>query len=191
MSVAVSTSQVRVAPPGGTTQRRPTTRSRWSRAGFNLIAVVVFVASAFPVYWMLQSSFLPTGKVRALTPTFFPGADFTLQNYDTAIFDSQRDLFARPDFRGCAFAAATAEGPVGGPNEERSRRYRTYVRSVFADVLRQAGIERAEDVAAQLHLVYDGAQMSARMDSHPADPAIAANARRLVEGLLDAVGLTS
>ena len=93
MSVAVSTSQVRVAPPGGTTQRRPTTRSRWSRAGFNLIAVVVFVASAFPVYWMLQSSFLPTGKVRALTPTFFPGADFTLQNYDTAIFDSQRARF--------------------------------------------------------------------------------------------------
>jgi AcrR family transcriptional regulator len=107
-----------------------------------------------------------------------------------AVFDSQRGLFARPDFRGCAFAAATAEGPIGGPNEERSRRYRNYVRGVFKDILEAAGVAHADDVATQLHFIYDGAQVSARMEAHPADTAIADNARRLVESLLDAVGLT-
>ena len=106
-----------------------------------------------------------------------------------AIFDSQRELFARPDYRGCAFAAATAEGPVGGPNEERSRIYRGYVRTVFARILHEAGVDNADTVAAQLHLIYDGAQMSARMEPDPSDPAIAANARSLVEGLLDSIGL--
>jgi AcrR family transcriptional regulator len=106
-----------------------------------------------------------------------------------AVFDSQRELFARPDYRGCAFAAATAEGPGGGPNEERSRTYRTYVRTVFEDILERAGVAHAATVAAQLHLVYDGAQMSARMEADPADPAIAANARALAATILDAAGL--
>ena len=106
-----------------------------------------------------------------------------------AVFDTQRDLFARPDFRGCAFAAATAEGPGGGPYEERSRTYRNYVRTVFEELLREADVEQAANVAAQLHLIYDGAQMSARMAADPCDPAIATGARGLVEALLDSVGL--
>ena len=93
MSVAVSTTPVRIVPAGDTTTRRPTTRSRWSRAGVNLIAVGVFLCSVFPVYWMVSSSFLPTGKVRATTPTFFPGADFTVRNYQTAMFDTTRAKF--------------------------------------------------------------------------------------------------
>ena len=108
-----------------------------------------------------------------------------------AIFDSQRDLFARPDFRGCAFAAATAEGPAGGPNEERSRTYRGYVRKVFLEILQDAGVAGADSLAAQLHLIYDGAQMSARMDPEPHNPAIAANARRLAEMLLDNAGVVA
>jgi AcrR family transcriptional regulator len=106
-----------------------------------------------------------------------------------AVFDSQTQLFARPDFRGCAFAAATAEGPGGGPNEERSRTYRNYVRTVFGEILEQAGVADAESVAARLHLIYDGAQMSARMDTDPTNPEIVANARALVEAVLDAAGL--
>lgn len=106
-----------------------------------------------------------------------------------AIFDSQRELFARPDYRGCAFAAATAEGPIGGPNEERSRTYRGYVRTVFAEILEKAGVTNAAAIAAQLHMVYDGAQMSARMEADPTDPTIAANARILAEAVLDSAGL--
>jgi AcrR family transcriptional regulator len=106
-----------------------------------------------------------------------------------AIFDSQADLFAQPDFRGCAFAAATAEGPVGGPNEERSRTYRTYVRGIFRDLAAEAGVADPDLLAGQLHLVYDGAQMNARMDPDPRSPSIAANAHRVAETLLEAAGL--
>jgi AcrR family transcriptional regulator len=105
------------------------------------------------------------------------------------VFESQARLFARPDFRGCAFAAASAEGPAGGPNEERSRVYRDYVRGVFRDVLDRAGVTDAASAACQLHLIYDGAQMSARMDPDPVRPEIAANARALVETVLDGAGL--
>jgi AcrR family transcriptional regulator len=69
-----------------------------------------------------------------------------------AVFESQIQLFARPDFRGCAFADA-------------------------------------DGVAARLHLIYDGAQMSARMDADPTNPEIVANARALVEAVLDGAGL--
>ena len=94
MSTAVSTtSVVRVTAGGTSTQRRPSSRSRWSRTGYNVIAVVVFLASVFPVYWMVQSSFLPTRLVRATTPTFFPGANFTLRNYDNAMFHIQSAPF--------------------------------------------------------------------------------------------------
>lgn len=86
MSAAVSTAAPRLAATGGSTRRRPSPRARWTRAGYNAAAVVVFLASVFPVYWMVQSSFLPTRLVRATTPTFFPGSDFTLRNYDNAMF---------------------------------------------------------------------------------------------------------
>ncbi|WGL53523.1 TetR/AcrR family transcriptional regulator [Nocardioides sp. BP30] len=100
-----------------------------------------------------------------------------------AVFDSQARLFAQPDFRGCAFAAATAEGPVGSPTEEKSRVYRTYVRGVFRALAEEAGAADPDGLADQLHLVYDGAQMAARMD-HQAP--VAATARRTAEALLDA-----
>ena len=90
MSVVVA--PVRAVRPT-TAVNRQTARSRWSRAVYNLIAVVVFIAAVFPVYWMISSSFLPTNKVRAATPTFFPGADFTLRNYRTAMFDQTRAQF--------------------------------------------------------------------------------------------------
>jgi N,N'-diacetylchitobiose transport system permease protein len=90
--VSVAVAPVRAVRPT-TSVNRTTTRSRWSRAGLNLIAVVVFIASVFPVYWMISSSFLPTNKVRSTTPSFFPGADFTLRNYHTALFDQARSQF--------------------------------------------------------------------------------------------------
>ncbi|HEY0188436.1 MAG TPA: carbohydrate ABC transporter permease [Cellulomonas sp.] len=81
------------APPAPGARRRRSARSRWTEVGLSAIAVVVFLASVFPVYWMVSSSFLPTNLVRAATPTFFPGADFTLRNYDTAIFGTTRASF--------------------------------------------------------------------------------------------------
>ncbi len=61
-------------------------RRRAANIVFSVIAVIVFLIFVFPVYWMINSSFLPTNKIRAATPTFFPGpGDFTWRNYQSAV----------------------------------------------------------------------------------------------------------
>jgi N,N'-diacetylchitobiose transport system permease protein len=55
-------------------------RSLAARAVLNVIAVVVFIASAFPVYWMVNSAFLPSDAIRDRTPHFFPD-EFTLRSF--------------------------------------------------------------------------------------------------------------
>ena len=56
--------------------RRPAP-GRW---GLGLVAVVIALVWAFPVYWMLISGFLPTNRLRTAEPTFFP-VDGTLSNF--------------------------------------------------------------------------------------------------------------
>ena len=55
-------------------------------------AVLIAVVWAFPVYWMINSSFLTPLTISGLTPTFLP-FDGTLQNYrdvttDTPFFEA-------------------------------------------------------------------------------------------------------
>jgi N,N'-diacetylchitobiose transport system permease protein len=70
-------------------------RSRRERPGWflTLSAVVVFLCSIFPVYWMVNSSFLPTNRIRSTTPTFFP-ADGTFENYRKIFAGETNYLFA-------------------------------------------------------------------------------------------------
>ncbi|TQJ29586.1 carbohydrate ABC transporter permease [Microbacterium sp. SLBN-146] len=55
-------------------------------------AVVVFAASVFPVYWMVNTSFQPNGQVRGSDLHFWPD-NGTLDNYINVIFDSGRVPF--------------------------------------------------------------------------------------------------
>ena len=55
-------------------------RRRSSRILLNVVAVVVFVASVFPVYWMVNSAFLPTSAIRDTVPHFWPD-QFTIDNF--------------------------------------------------------------------------------------------------------------
>lgn len=55
-------------------------RSRAVRVVLNAVAVVIFVASAFPVYWMVNSAFLPNNAIREQTPHFFPD-QFTFDSF--------------------------------------------------------------------------------------------------------------
>ncbi|GLJ62834.1 carbohydrate ABC transporter permease [Microbacterium sp. JZ70] len=55
-------------------------RSRVARAGLNALAVVVFLASAFPVYWMVNSALLPNAVVTSSEPHWWPDR-FTLANF--------------------------------------------------------------------------------------------------------------
>ena len=48
-----------------------------------------------------------------------------------AVFDSQAKAMRRPDYRGCAFAAASAEAKPGGCIEASTRSYRSWLRDLF------------------------------------------------------------
>ena len=104
------------------------------------------------------------------------------------VFDAQGQLFTEPDFNGCAHMTASAEAPHGSPVECATDRYRQWVRTLFTDLAREAGVADFEDLARQLHLLYDGAGVSARMDR---DPSAATTARAAAAVLFDAAAKQS
>jgi AcrR family transcriptional regulator len=85
-----------------------------------------------------------------------------------AIFDALGDLFAQPDFRGCAFINAAAEAPAGSAEELATRDFRTWLHSLFATLVTDADYSHAGKLTAQLVILYDGANISAQMDHNPA-----------------------
>ena len=50
-------------------------------------AIAIALVWAFPVYWMINSSFLPTSTLTALEPTFLPFGG-SLANFNAVLFDS-------------------------------------------------------------------------------------------------------
>ncbi len=100
-----------------------------------------------------------------------------------AVFDAQAEYFVEPGFRGCAFTAASAEAPVGGQVEQATDDYRHDLRGMFVELTTVAGAPDPDTLARQLHVLYDGAGTTARLDH---DPAIARAVRAAVEALLDA-----
>lgn len=80
-AVTPSTRALRVprrepAPPTGV-------RSRGAKLLFNALALIVFVCSVFPVYWMVNLSFTPGNQIISRNPSLVP-AEPTLLNYVTA-----------------------------------------------------------------------------------------------------------
>lgn len=74
---------VTVVAPSAPVRRRPSNRKFVTRTGLNIAAVVVFLFSIFPVYWMVNMSFTPANKIISRTPSLFP-TEFTTRNYVTA-----------------------------------------------------------------------------------------------------------
>jgi AcrR family transcriptional regulator len=101
-----------------------------------------------------------------------------------AVFEGQGDLFAQPDYRGCAFARASAESQPGDLAEQAAEGYRHWVRALLTDLAAQAGAREPGVLARQLHLLYDGSGQAARMDH---DPSAAVAARAAATILVDAV----
>lgn len=99
------------------------------------------------------------------------------------VFGAQGQLFTQPDFNGCAHLTASAEAQAGSPVACATDRYRQWVRTLFTDLAREAGLADFEGLARQLHLLYDGAGISARMDR---DPSAATTARAAATALFDA-----
>lgn len=62
--------------------------SRPLRVTANVLGVVAFVVAAFPVYWMVNSSFLDRNEIRNPTPTWVPFGG-SLDNYRT-VFETDQ-----------------------------------------------------------------------------------------------------
>jgi AcrR family transcriptional regulator len=99
-----------------------------------------------------------------------------------SVFDAQAQQYGEPDFHGCAFIAASTEAPSGGLVEHAADHFRAWIRAMFTDLAEQAGASDPVSLGRQLHLIYDGAGLAARMDHH--DPGIAPSARDAVQALL-------
>jgi AcrR family transcriptional regulator len=112
-----------------------------------------------------------------------------IQRYHTprerllAVFEAQAEQFAEPTYNGCAFARASAEAPPGGTVEQAVENYRAWFRGLLTELAERAGVPDPRNMARQLHLLYDGASLSARMDH---DPSSALAARAAAAALLDA-----
>lgn len=93
MSTNTTPAIVEDTPETKPKMRRTSPRKRVTAVILSAVSVVLFAVMVFPVYWMISSSFLPTSKIRATTPTFFPGGSFTWNNYRVAIFESHGGFF--------------------------------------------------------------------------------------------------
>jgi AcrR family transcriptional regulator len=100
-----------------------------------------------------------------------------------AVFEAQGELFTEPGFRGCAIVAATTEAADGSLIDKAAEDYRAEMLALLTDLAREAGVASPARLARQLHLVYDGAGVAARMDR---DPSIARSARAAADALLQA-----
>jgi AcrR family transcriptional regulator len=100
------------------------------------------------------------------------------------VFTEIEGALAGSVFRGCRFINASAEARPGDASEVVAEEYRAWLRSIFTDFAAAAGASDAKQLGRELHLLYDGAAVAARMDQ---DRAGAANAvRSAVIALLDA-----
>jgi AcrR family transcriptional regulator len=101
-----------------------------------------------------------------------------------AVFDAQAEAMGQPGFRGCAFLMANAEQPSASRAKPVCDDYRSWIRSLFLQLAKEAGVRRAEPLARQLLLVYDGATVAAQMDGEGAQAS--AFARTTAAALFDA-----
>jgi AcrR family transcriptional regulator len=99
-----------------------------------------------------------------------------------AVFEAQARIFTDPNFRGCAFVTASAEAPHGGLIEQAADGYRADIRNLFTELAKEAGAPDPDLLAWQLHLIYDGGGLSARMDRVPS---VGSVSRAAAEALID------
>jgi AcrR family transcriptional regulator len=99
-----------------------------------------------------------------------------------AVFDAMAEAAAKPDFRGCAFTRAGVEARPGSSVKVMCDEARAWNLALFADLAKQAGAADPDRVAQQLRVLYDGAMVSAHVDT--SGTAVAA-ARAMAEMTLD------
>jgi len=81
-----------------------------------------------------------------------------------AVFDVLDNYINDPRFHGCADINASAETEPGSAVEAAVQLSRRWRRSLFVDLVRDAGAKDPEMLGRQLEMLYDGAMVSARVD---------------------------
>jgi AcrR family transcriptional regulator len=101
------------------------------------------------------------------------------------IFELLGETARETSFRGCAFVNACAEGPSGPstPARQVSSKQRAWTRDLFVRLATDLGARDPARLGRRLSLLYDGALVTAWMDSDPEAPLVA---REVAESLLDA-----
>ncbi len=105
-----------------------------------------------------------------------------------SVFGVQAANFAGPGFQGCAFNRASAEAPPGSAAYEVPRAYRRWLHDFLRDLAAAAGVPDPDQLASQIHLLYDGSMLAASLDGNAG---VAAASRSAAEALLDSALLPS
>ena len=100
-----------------------------------------------------------------------------------SIFDSLAVLFARPDYRGCAFVNAVAEAEAGGVEEAASERFRAWLHGLIGTLVGPLHVMDPNSLTQQLVVLYDGATTTAQMDRQTS---AAAAAKQMAALIVDA-----
>ena len=82
-----------------------------------------------------------------------------------------------------SFNRASAEAPPGSAAYEVPRAYRQWLHGFLRDLAAAAGAPDPDQLASQIHLLYDGAMLAASLDGNPG---VTAASRSAAEALLDA-----
>ena len=80
------------------------------------------------------------------------------------VFGELEDALTGSDWRGCRFIMAVAEARPGDASEVVAEEYRAWLRSLFSDLAKEAGVRDYKRFGTQVSLLYDGAAVAARMD---------------------------
>ena len=100
-----------------------------------------------------------------------------------ALFDVLVTTVKPPEFRGCAFANASAESEPDSAAAEVTRKARAWLLGVMTEEATALGAAEPAGLARQLTLLYDGALVQSRLDR---GPAAATTAKAAAQALIDA-----
>ncbi|GAA3896913.1 ABC transporter permease subunit [Microbacterium invictum] len=89
--------------------RRPSPRRVAVRTLLNIAALIVFLCSVFPVYWMVNMALTPSNQIISRTPSFFP-FEATFRNFVTAW--SREAAPGQTDFPHALISTMTVTGGV-------------------------------------------------------------------------------
>jgi AcrR family transcriptional regulator len=98
------------------------------------------------------------------------------------VFELLGEWFTTDGFRGCPFINSEAESTPEAPGHQVNLEHRAWVRTLFAELLAEAGLTDPDRVVPQLTLLYDGAMSSAQVES---DIDWIDAAKRTVDAIID------